>query len=63
MNSKFETIIHVLRKIIQLNTVIILKSFNRYYRKNISVSGCKMDLYPAMCKVCLFLVYSTTKNK
>ena len=32
----------------QLNAVIILKSTNEYYRKIISKSGCKMDLYPAM---------------
>ena len=48
MYLKFETIIHILRKIIQLIVVIILKSPNKYYRKNISKSGRKMDLYPAM---------------
>ena len=32
----------------QLNVVIILKSTNEYYRKIISKSGHKMDLYPAM---------------
>ena len=33
----------------QLNAVIILKSTNEYYQKIISKSGCKMDLYLAMC--------------
>ena len=50
MNLKFETIVQIFRKIIdlQLNAVIILKSTNKYYRKIISKSGLKMDLYPAM---------------
>ena len=48
MNLKFETIVQIFRKIIQLITVIILKSTNEYHRKNISKSGHKMDLYPAM---------------
>ena len=48
MNLKFETIVQIFGKIIQLNAVIILKSFNEYYRKIISKSGRKMDLYPAM---------------
>ena len=48
MNLKFETTVRIFRKIIQLNAVIILKSTNEYYRKIISRSGCKMDLYPAM---------------
>ena len=47
MNLKFETIDQIFRKIIQLNTDIILKSTNEYYQKNISKSGPKMDLYPA----------------
>ena len=33
MNLKFETIVRIFRKIIQLNAVIILKSTNEYYRK------------------------------
>ena len=48
MNLKFETIIQIFRKIIQLIVVIILKSTNEYYRKIISKIGRKMDLYPAM---------------
>ena len=40
----------------QLNAVIILKSTNEYYRKIISKSGYKMDLYPAMVRV-----YSTAR--
>ena len=48
MNLKFETIVQIFRTIIQLNAVIILKSTNEYYRKIISKSGFKMDLYPAM---------------
>ena len=48
MNLKIETIIRFLRKIIQLNAVVILKSANEYYRKFISKSGRKMDLHPAM---------------
>ena len=47
-NLKFETIVQFFRKIIQLNTVIILKSTNEYYQKIILKSGRKMDLYPAM---------------
>ena len=48
MNLKFENIVQIFRKIIQLNAVIILKSTNEYYRKIISKSGLKMDLYPAL---------------
>ena len=48
MNLQFETIVQIVRKIIQLNAVIILKSTKEYYRKIISKSGHKMDLYPAM---------------
>ena len=33
MNLKFETIVQIFRKIIQLNAVIILKSTNEYYQK------------------------------
>ena len=51
MNLKFETIVWIFRKIIQLNAVIILKSTNEYYRKIISKRGLKMDLYPAMSNV------------
>ena len=56
MNLKFETIVQIFRKIIQLNAVIILKSTNSYYRKIISKSGRKMDLYPAMhVTLCIML--------
>ena len=48
MNLKFEPIVQNFRKIIQLNAVINLESANEYYRKIISKSGSKMDLYPAM---------------
>ena len=48
MNLKFETIVQIFRKIMQLNAVIIWKSANEYYRKFILKSGRKMDLYPAM---------------
>ena len=48
MNLKFETIVKIFRKIMQLNAVIILKRTNEYHRKNISKSGRKMDLYPAL---------------
>ena len=47
MNLKFETIVKIFRKIMQLDAVIILKSTNEYNRKIISKSGRKMDLYPA----------------
>ena len=50
MNLKFETIVQIFRKIILQKAVIILKSANEYYRKMISKSGLKMDLYPAMRK-------------
>ena len=60
MNLKFETIIHILRKIIQVNRVTILKSPNEYYRKNISKSGRKMDLYPAMN--CILLILSVSQK-
>ena len=49
MNLKFETIVKIFRKIMQLNVVIIFKSTNEYNRKIISKSGRKMDLYPALC--------------
>ena len=45
---KFETIVQIFWKIIQLNVVIILKSTNEYYGQIFSKSGCKMDLYPAL---------------
>ena len=48
MNLKFETMVQIFMKIIELNAVIILKSANEYYRKIISKSGSKMDLYPAL---------------
>ena len=51
MSLKFETIVNFFRNIIQLNAVTILKSTNEYYRKIISKSGLKMDLYPAMLAV------------
>ena len=51
MNLKFQTIVQIFRKIIQLIAVIILKSSNKYYRKIISKSGRKMDLYPAMLHI------------
>ena len=48
MNLNFETIVQFFRKIIQLITVVIMKSTNEYHRKFISKSGRNMDLYPAM---------------
>ena len=48
MNLKFETIVQIFRKIIQLNVVITFKGSNEYYRNIISENGHKMDLYPAM---------------
>ena len=48
MNLKFEIIVKIFSKIMQLNAVIILKSTNEYNRKIISKSGHKMDLYPAL---------------
>ena len=48
MNFKFESIAQIFRKIIQLITVVILKSSNEYHRKTISKSGRKMNLYPAL---------------
>ena len=51
MNLKFETIVHIFRKIKQLITVVILKSSNKYHRKTISKSGHKMDLYPALLMI------------
>ena len=48
MNFKFESIVQIFRKIIQLNAVIILKTTNEYYRKFFSKIGCKMDPYAAM---------------
>ena len=68
MNLKFETIVQIFRKLMQINAVIILKSTNEYYRKIISKSGPKMDLYPAMANVVvhclswghlLFLLYAS----
>ena len=47
--------VQIFRKIIQLNAVIILKSTNKYYRKIISKSSRKMDLYPAM--ECIYRTY------
>ena len=55
MNLKFETIVNIFRKIMQLNAVIILKSTNEYYRKILLKSGRKMDLYPAMFNMIIFL--------
>ena len=57
INLKFETIVQIFRKIMQLNAVIILKSTNEYYRKIISKSGPKMDLYPAMGLGICYLSY------
>ena len=48
MNLKFETIVQISRKIIQLGVVSVLKSTNEYCRKLFSKSGNKMDLYSAM---------------
>ena len=48
MDLKFEAIVQNFRKIIQLNAVLILESTNEYYRKIISKSGRKMDLYPVL---------------
>ena len=48
MNLKFEPIVQIFRKIIQLKVVTNLKSTNEYYRKIISKNDRKMDLYPAM---------------
>ena len=45
---KIETIVQIFRMIIQLCTVIILKSTNEYYQKISQKSGRKMDLYLAM---------------
>ena len=50
MNLKFETIVKIFRKIMQLNAVIILKSTTEYNWKIISKCGRKMDLYPALYK-------------
>ena len=36
MNLKFESIVQIFRKIIQLNAVNILKSTNEYYRQKLS---------------------------
>ena len=47
MNSKSETIVQIFRKIIQLNTVYILKITNEYYQKMICKKSFKMDFYPA----------------
>ena len=60
MNLKFETIVHIFRKIIELNAVIIFKSANEYYRKIISKSGRKMDLYPALGKTFPYIKYIFT---
>ena len=57
MNLKFETIVQIFRKIIELNAVIIWESANKYYRKIISKSGRKTDLYPAMSdRIFMYLV-------
>ena len=56
MSLKLEIIVRILRKIIQLNADIILKSTNEYYRKIISKSGRKMNLYPAISGIGNFLV-------
>ena len=48
MNLKFETIVNIFRKIMQLNAVIILKNTNEYNQKMISKIDRKMDLYPAL---------------
>ena len=48
MILKIEPSVHIFRKIVQLNAVNILKNTNEYYRKIISESGHKMDLYPAI---------------
>ena len=53
MNLKFETIVQIFRKIIQLNAVIILKSTHEYNRQIISKSDRKIDLYPAMISIVL----------
>ena len=54
MNLMFENIVQFFSKIIQPNAVITLKSTNEYYRKIISKSDRKMDLYPAMLfSVCM----------
>ena len=57
MNLQFETIVQIFRKIIQLNAIIILKNTNEYYRKIISKSGLKMDLYPAMVESILITIH------
>ena len=61
MNLKFETIVKILRKIMQLNAVIILKSINEYNRKIITKSGRKMDLYPALCILLYYMLRSHQK--
>ena len=48
MNLKFETIVQLFQKIIQVNAVIILKSPNENHPKIIFKSGRKIDLYPAL---------------
>ena len=48
MNLKFETTVHIFRKIIRIIAVVILKSTNEYHREIISKCGPKMDLHPAM---------------
>ena len=53
MNLKFETIVQIFRKIIELNAVTILKNSNEYYQKTISKSVRKMDLYPALAVIIL----------
>ena len=44
MNFKFEIIVEIFRKKTQLKAVIILK----YYRKNVSKSGRKIDVYSSI---------------
>ena len=48
MTLKFETMVQIFRKIMQLIAVVILKNTNEYHQKMISKSGGKMNFYPAM---------------
>ena len=57
MNCKLETIVQIIRKIIQLIVVVTLKSTNEYHQKIISKSGRKMDLYLAMCLLPLLTTF------
>ena len=56
MNLKIEYNVQIFRKIMQLNAVIILKSYNEYNLKYISKSGHKMDLYPALTFTDKFMI-------